>query len=88
MANDDLPPALWQGDESTGAQIAHWERRRWAQFHAAIVSATSSSDAGVLGNFPQEAQQELKEQELKQKVELFWPVLFGLILIVTLLTFS
>ncbi len=69
MANDDLPPALWQGDESTGAQIAHWERRRWAQFHAAIVSATSSSDAGVLGNFPQEAQQELKEQELKQKVE-------------------
>lgn len=72
MSNDDLPPgALWQGDESTGWQIAQWERRRWEQFHAAI--ATSSGDAGVLGNFlPPEVEQEHRqvEQTLRQEVEL------------------
>ena len=32
--------------------MAHWERRKQAAFQAA-VSATQSSDAAILGNFPQ-----------------------------------
>lgn len=56
------PPAFWQGDESTGAQISQWERDRWETFLAQI--SPSSGDAGVLGNFP-----EATEQELEQKVQ-------------------
>jgi len=68
---NNQPPSFWQGDESTGAQISHWERQRWAQFHAAI--ATSSGDAGVLGNFlPPEVEQEHRqvEEALREEVEL------------------
>ena len=38
-----------------GPLIAQWEHRQWENFNAQVVAATSSSnDAGVLGNFPQQ----------------------------------
>ena len=46
-----------------GREIPQWERHRWEVFFAQIAtSATSSGDAGVLGNFPQELEQELKPE--------------------------
>ena len=57
MANSDLPPGF--GSFDYGPQIAHWERSRWQTFQSQI--ATSSGDAGVLGNFfPQDVQQEVE----------------------------
>ena len=59
MPDEKMPPGRGNFD---GPQIAHWERHRWATFQAQVASSTG--DAGVLGNFPQDI-----EQELIQKVE-------------------
>lgn len=48
MPDEKKPPGRGNFE---GPQIAHWERSRWAKFQASI--ATSSGDAGVLGNFPE-----------------------------------
>ena len=55
---NNLPPG--NGSFDYGPLIAHWEHRRWESFHAQIVAATSSNNAGVLGNFPQEVEQEVE----------------------------
>lgn len=54
----DPSSMFWEGDTSTGAKISQWERDRWERFLAQIVSATS--DAGVLGNFPEGLEQEVE----------------------------
>ena len=68
MPEEEMPPG--RGNIGYSPQIGHWERRRWATFLAQI--ATSTGDAGVLGNFPQEVEQERRqevEQALRQEIE-------------------
>jgi len=48
----------WESTTNYNPRIAQDEHRRWATFLAQI--ATSSGDAGVLGNFPQEVEQEVE----------------------------
>lgn len=48
----------WESTTNYNPRIAQDEHRRWATFLAQI--ATSSGDAGVLGNFPQEVEQEIE----------------------------
>ncbi len=68
-ASNPLPEG-WEGTTNFGPLIPQWERSRWKVFFAQIAtSATSSGDAGVLGNFPQEVEQELR-QEVQRLLDL------------------
>jgi len=62
----------WESTTNFGPHIAQWERDRWEVFLAQIaIPGTSSGDAGVLGNFPEEVEQEHRqvEQALSKEVE-------------------
>ena len=49
----------WEGTSKYGPEIAQHEHRRWATFLAQIASSTG--DAGVLGNFlPPDLQQDVE----------------------------